>query len=120
MLTHGVGCSADGCERHLTHLTQEVDCRVLKRKKQNACGPNATKNKSMLYDSAKSNYGTEVNDGADDCVDDYVDRCVDGPVDGSVNIAKDDERKKQNACGLNARKNRSGLYDSAKSNDGKE
>eukprot|EP00957_Ditylum_brightwellii_P085530 6505629-Ditylum_brightwellii.AAC.2 len=103
------------------------------------------KSRSVLYDSAKSNDGKEVDDDVDDCVDNCFDGCVDNGVDGSVNVAKEDgvdgcvdggeshlihltkevdccvkERKKQNVCGRNATKGRSVLYDSAKSNDRKE
>eukprot|EP00957_Ditylum_brightwellii_P085012 6463827-Ditylum_brightwellii.AAC.1 len=41
----------DGGNNHLTHLTQEVDCHLKARKKQNTRGPNATKNRSVLYES---------------------------------------------------------------------
>eukprot|EP00957_Ditylum_brightwellii_P004759 362402-Ditylum_brightwellii.AAC.1 len=57
MLFHGVNGSVDGGESHLTHLTQEVDCGVTERKKQNRSSPNSTKSRSVLYDSAISNEG---------------------------------------------------------------
>eukprot|EP00957_Ditylum_brightwellii_P020230 1525918-Ditylum_brightwellii.AAC.1 len=65
MLFHGVDDSVDGDESYLTHLTHEVDCYV----KQNASGQNATKSRSVLYDSAISNEGKEVGGGDEDLVD---------------------------------------------------
>eukprot|EP00957_Ditylum_brightwellii_P055132 4178822-Ditylum_brightwellii.AAC.1 len=66
----------------------------MERKKQNVSGecqdhevPNATKSRSMLYDSAKSDDGKEVDVGVDDCVDNHFDECVDSCVDNSVNVA---------------------------------
>eukprot|EP00957_Ditylum_brightwellii_P098750 7522656-Ditylum_brightwellii.AAC.1 len=35
MMFHGVNGGVDGDEGHLTHLTQEVDCCLMERKKQN-------------------------------------------------------------------------------------
>eukprot|EP00957_Ditylum_brightwellii_P042866 3244553-Ditylum_brightwellii.AAC.1 len=65
MLFCGVDGIVDGGESHLTHLTHEVDCGA----KLNACGLNAMKSRSVLYDSVISNEGKEVGDGVDDCVD---------------------------------------------------
>eukprot|EP00957_Ditylum_brightwellii_P189541 14428110-Ditylum_brightwellii.AAC.1 len=39
----GVDGSVDGGESRLTYLTHDVDCCVKERKRQNACGLNATK-----------------------------------------------------------------------------
>eukprot|EP00957_Ditylum_brightwellii_P123802 9437414-Ditylum_brightwellii.AAC.1 len=59
----------DGGESHLKHLTQEVDCCLMERKKQNSSGKcqdrevlSAIKSRSVLYDSAKSNDGKEVDE----------------------------------------------------------
>eukprot|EP00957_Ditylum_brightwellii_P133053 10145515-Ditylum_brightwellii.AAC.1 len=159
MLFHGIDDCVNGDERHLTHLTQEVDCCVTERKKLNLSSesqdyevPNAIKSRSMLYDSAKSNDRKEVYVGIDDCVKHHFDGCVDGCVDDSADVAVEDGvdgcvngdeshltcltqevdcylmgRKKLNLSSecqdhkvLNATKSRSMLYDSAKSNDGKE
>eukprot|EP00957_Ditylum_brightwellii_P143407 10925069-Ditylum_brightwellii.AAC.1 len=56
LLLDDVDGSVGGGESRLTHLTQVVDCHV----KQNMCGPNATKSRSVLYDNAISNKGKEV------------------------------------------------------------
>eukprot|EP00957_Ditylum_brightwellii_P173870 13236951-Ditylum_brightwellii.AAC.1 len=58
MLFHDVDGSVDGGESHLTNLTPEVDCGV----KQNVCGPNVMKSRSVLHDSATSNEGKEVDE----------------------------------------------------------
>eukprot|EP00957_Ditylum_brightwellii_P074970 5697200-Ditylum_brightwellii.AAC.1 len=77
----------DGGESHLTHLTQEVDCCLMQRKKLNSSGacqdhevPNAMKSRSVLYDSAKSNDRKEFDetmllndvDDVDDCGDNHL------------------------------------------------
>eukprot|EP00957_Ditylum_brightwellii_P126061 9610312-Ditylum_brightwellii.AAC.1 len=93
MMLHGV----DGGESHLTHHTQEVDCCLMVRKKQNTSGecqdrdvPNVTKSRNLLYDSAKLNDGKEVSIGVDDCVDDLFDGRGDSHVDDGVNVAVED------------------------------
>eukprot|EP00957_Ditylum_brightwellii_P109835 8377588-Ditylum_brightwellii.AAC.1 len=145
MLFHGVDSSVDGGERHLTHLTQEVDCCVKERKKQNVHGRKSTKSRNVLCDSAISSKGKEFDNHVDGCVDNCFDGCFDSHVDCCVDVAKEDgvdgsieggenhlthltqevdccvkERKKQNMCGLNLTKIRNVLYDSAISNEGKE
>eukprot|EP00957_Ditylum_brightwellii_P194088 14780971-Ditylum_brightwellii.AAC.1 len=94
---HGVDGGVDGGEIHFTHLTQEVDCCLMERKKQNVSGEcqdhevlNATKSRSVLYDSAKLNDGKEVIVGVDDCVDNCFDGRVDSNVDDSVDVAVED------------------------------
>eukprot|EP00957_Ditylum_brightwellii_P123573 9421434-Ditylum_brightwellii.AAC.1 len=52
--------------------------------------PNATKNRSVLYNSAKLKDRKEVDIGVDDCVNDYFDGFVGVHVDDSVDVAKED------------------------------
>eukprot|EP00957_Ditylum_brightwellii_P055964 4241047-Ditylum_brightwellii.AAC.1 len=82
ILFHGV----DGDESHLTHLTHEVDCCLMERKKQNACCecqdhavPNVMKSRNDIYDGV---YGGESHLTH---LTQEVDYCV-------------MERKKQTAC----------------------
>eukprot|EP00957_Ditylum_brightwellii_P094246 7175966-Ditylum_brightwellii.AAC.1 len=49
MLFHGVDDSVDGSDKHLTHLTQAVDCHLKMRMKQNTCGPNAMISRSVVW-----------------------------------------------------------------------
>eukprot|EP00957_Ditylum_brightwellii_P112123 8549190-Ditylum_brightwellii.AAC.1 len=81
MLCYGVEDSVDGGDNHLTHLTQVVGCCLKPIKEQNACSPNITKNRSVLYDSMKSTDAEEEDDGVDGCVDDCFNGCVNGRVD---------------------------------------
>eukprot|EP00957_Ditylum_brightwellii_P013613 1027127-Ditylum_brightwellii.AAC.1 len=37
MLFHGVDDSGEGGDKHLTHLSQVVDCCLIERSKQNTC-----------------------------------------------------------------------------------
>eukprot|EP00957_Ditylum_brightwellii_P002564 196782-Ditylum_brightwellii.AAC.1 len=69
MMFHGVNGVVDGGERHVTHLTQEVDCCLTTRKKQHTSGecqdhevPNVMKSRSVLYVSAKLNDRKEDNE----------------------------------------------------------
>eukprot|EP00957_Ditylum_brightwellii_P101473 7733023-Ditylum_brightwellii.AAC.1 len=88
MLFHGVKDSADGGDKHLTHLTQAIDCHLTSRKEQHTGGPNTTKSRSVLYHGMKSTDGKEDYDGVDECVD----GCFDGHVDGHVDccVGKED------------------------------
>eukprot|EP00957_Ditylum_brightwellii_P063643 4830718-Ditylum_brightwellii.AAC.2 len=81
MMLHGAKCVVDDIVTYLTHLIQKVDCCLMGRKQQNACGecqdhavPNVTKSRHLLYDSAKLNDGKEVDKTI--LLND-VDRCVD-------------------------------------------
>eukprot|EP00957_Ditylum_brightwellii_P024403 1842415-Ditylum_brightwellii.AAC.1 len=135
MLFHGVDGSVNGGESHLTHLIHEVDYGV----KQNVCGPNETKRRSVLF-SAISNERKEIGGGDDDCVDDFFNANVDSYVDCCVDVAKEDGVNgsvdggeshltyctnevdcgvKQNVCGPNETKRRSVMF-SAISNEEKE
>eukprot|EP00957_Ditylum_brightwellii_P147658 11244496-Ditylum_brightwellii.AAC.1 len=85
MLFHGINGGVDGGKNHLTHLTQEVDCCLMEKKKQNPINecqdhevPNVTKSRSVLYGSVKSNDGKEVDETMLLCD-------VDGSVDGGDN-----------------------------------
>eukprot|EP00957_Ditylum_brightwellii_P047664 3621378-Ditylum_brightwellii.AAC.1 len=69
----------------------------MERKKQKSSGecqdyevPNATKSRSVLYDSTKLKDGKEVNVGVDDCVNNHFDGHVDICVDDSVDVAVED------------------------------
>eukprot|EP00957_Ditylum_brightwellii_P183665 13989763-Ditylum_brightwellii.AAC.1 len=81
----------DGGENHLIHLTQEVDCCLMERKKQKAYGEcpdhqvlNVMKHRSVMYDSATLNDGKEVDVAFDDCVNDHFNGCVGSCVDVTV------------------------------------
>eukprot|EP00957_Ditylum_brightwellii_P171318 13041630-Ditylum_brightwellii.AAC.1 len=60
VLFHGVDDSDDGANKHLTHLSQSVDCHLTERSKQNKHGVG---NKDNGVDNG-------VDDGVDDSVDD--------------------------------------------------
>eukprot|EP00957_Ditylum_brightwellii_P116761 8906319-Ditylum_brightwellii.AAC.1 len=75
LMFHGVDGGVNCGESHLTHLTQEVDCCLMERKKQNV---------------AKSNDGKEVNVGVGDCVNNHFNGRVDSHVNDSVNAAVED------------------------------
>eukprot|EP00957_Ditylum_brightwellii_P199546 15211418-Ditylum_brightwellii.AAC.1 len=85
MLFHGVGDSADGGDKHLTHLTQAVDCLLKARMEQNMCGPNAMISRSELLGSANSTGAKE----GDECAGGRSGRCVNGCFDGCVGHVDD-------------------------------
>eukprot|EP00957_Ditylum_brightwellii_P073219 5566349-Ditylum_brightwellii.AAC.1 len=93
MLFHDVDNSVDGGDKHLTHLTQAVDCCLKARTEQNACGPNAMISRSELFGSTNPTSAKEDDECADGCFDrcvnDSFDRCVghvdDGKEDGVDN-----------------------------------
>eukprot|EP00957_Ditylum_brightwellii_P065747 4987534-Ditylum_brightwellii.AAC.1 len=81
MMFHSVKDSADGGDNHLKHLTQAADCCLKSRHEQVACGPNATKTRSVLYHSMKSTDAKDDDDGDNECVDGCFNGCDDGYVD---------------------------------------
>ena len=89
-MLHGV----DGGESHLTHHTQEVDCCLMVRKKQNTSGecqdhdvPNVTKSRSLLYDSAKLNDGAFAEVATAAVVADVI------ATDGGVDVNQEGEEQ---------------------------
>eukprot|EP00957_Ditylum_brightwellii_P008696 660109-Ditylum_brightwellii.AAC.1 len=99
-----------------TKFTVLMEVLMMERKKQNAYGLNAAKSRSLLYDSAISNEGKEVDDGVDDYNDNHFNGCVDGHDDCCVNVAK--EGGANGSFGY--AKSRIVMNDSAISNEGKE
>eukprot|EP00957_Ditylum_brightwellii_P137105 10454060-Ditylum_brightwellii.AAC.1 len=54
MLFHGVGDKVDSGEKHLTHLTEAVDCCLKARSEQNTRSLNAMISRSVMLGSAYS------------------------------------------------------------------
>eukprot|EP00957_Ditylum_brightwellii_P057146 4330183-Ditylum_brightwellii.AAC.1 len=90
---NGVEDSVDGGGKHLTHFTQVVDCFLKLRKEQNACGPNATKSRNVLYHSVKSTDAKEDDECVDGCIDGFVYNCFNRSVDSHVDCCVDDGKE---------------------------
>eukprot|EP00957_Ditylum_brightwellii_P162810 12397984-Ditylum_brightwellii.AAC.1 len=82
----------DGGDGHFDrYVDSHVNCCVGKedgiddsadvKKEQNACGPSATKSRSVLYCSVKSTDAKEDDDDVDDSADGCFNGCVDGHVE---------------------------------------
>eukprot|EP00957_Ditylum_brightwellii_P151112 11506801-Ditylum_brightwellii.AAC.1 len=66
VLFHGVDNDVDGADKHLTHLSQAVDCCLTDRSKQN-------KHVVCNKDDDVNNDGDDGDDGDNDSVDNGVD-----------------------------------------------
>eukprot|EP00957_Ditylum_brightwellii_P131693 10044447-Ditylum_brightwellii.AAC.1 len=64
VLFHGADDSDDGADKHLTHLSQAIDCHLTERSKQN--------------EHVVGNKDNGVDDGVDDGVNNNVDNSDDG------------------------------------------
>eukprot|EP00957_Ditylum_brightwellii_P194588 14821919-Ditylum_brightwellii.AAC.1 len=89
MLFHGVDNSVDDGDKHLTHLTQAVDCYLKIGMEQNMCSPNEMICRSVLFGSENSTGAKEENKCADVCFDGCVNDCFDGCV-GHIDDSKED------------------------------
>eukprot|EP00957_Ditylum_brightwellii_P090503 6892210-Ditylum_brightwellii.AAC.1 len=73
VLFHGVDNSDDGADKHLTHLSQGIDCHLTRRSKQN----------KHVVGNKDDDVDDNVDDGDDNSVDNGDDDSVDNSDDGA-------------------------------------